>query len=278
MAGAVAQYGGAAVAVGLFDQLAAAGVAWLRVAWSAVILLAWRRPWRRQLGRRDDRARWRHVAAFGVALAAMNLCFYLAIARLPLGTAVAIEFSGPIAVAAFGARSRRAVTALLLAAGGVVLLADVQWQASPAGVGFALAAAALWAAYIVLGAGATRTARRAAGRHRHDGFDGLNELSVASGIGALAIAPVGLPPAISASASVIALCAVVGLLSNVVPYALDQLVFPRLGPSQFALLSTLLPATAALTGALVLGQVPTAVEAGGVGLVVAAVAVGQRRS
>jgi inner membrane transporter RhtA len=269
--GAVSQYVGASIAVKVFDRLDAVGVAWLRVASAAVLLLLWRRPrWRQWTA-----GRWRLVAAFGVALAAMNLCFYLAIRRLPLGTAVAIEFSGPIAVAALGVRRGRNVAALALAVVGVVLLADVRWEASPAGVGFALAAAALWAGYIVGGSrvGGLAGPETADGRSGRSGLDGL---AAASLVGALAIAPVGVPALGGVTVAVVAACAVVGLLSNVVPYALDQLVFPRLAPSHFALLSTLLPATAAVTGAVVLGQFPTAVEAVGIGLVIAAVAITDR--
>jgi inner membrane transporter RhtA len=268
--GAVSQYVGASIAVKLFDRLDAAGVAWLRVLTAALVLLAWRRPrWRGW-----PAGRWRAVVAFGVSLAAMNLCFYLAIERLPLGTAVAIEFSGPIAVAALGARRGRNIAAVGLAVAGVVLLADVRWEASPAGVGFALAAASLWAGYIVVGSrlGGPGGAAGPGGA----GASGLDGLAVASVVGALVIAPVGAPALSGVTGAVVGLCGVVGLLSNVVPYALDQLVFPRLAPSHFALLSTLLPATAALTGAVVLGQWPTGVEAAGIGLVIAAVAITER--
>ncbi len=259
----------------LFDDLPATTVGWLRVAWSAVLLWVWRRPaWRTW-----SPARWRAVAAFGVALGAMNVCFYLAIDRLPLGTAVAIEFSGPIAVAALGVRTRRNLLALAIAAAGVLLLADVQWEASPLGVVFALAAAAMWAGYIVLGARIGRSGGEPLGASAQ--LDGLAASSV---VGAVAIAPVGLfgvvsqatPTGGGAVGVAVVLCAVVGVLSNVVPYALDQFVFPRIRPSQFALLSTLLPATAAITGALLLAQIPTAVEVVGVALVVLAVAVRDR--
>jgi inner membrane transporter RhtA len=214
------------------------------------------------------------VIAFGVALAAMNLCFYLAIRRLPLGTAVAIEFSGPIAVAALGVRRGRNVAALALAVAGVVLLADVRWEASPAGVGFALGAAALWAGYIVLGARVGGL--EGTGATGGPGGGGLDGLAAASLVGALAIAPVGVGALGGLTVGVVALCGLVGVLSNVVPYALDQLVFPRLAASHFALLSTLLPATAAVTGAVVLGQFPTAVEATGIALVIVAVAITDR--
>lgn len=267
MLGAISQYVGAALAVGLFEQLPVTAVAWLRVASSAALLgLALRLRPRRRPDAWDPQL-WRAVVVFGAALAGMNLCFYLAIDRLPLGTAVAIEFLGPIAVAALWARSRRNLVAVGLAATGVVLLADVQWEASSAGVVAALGAAALWAVYILAGG-------RVAGR-----VDGLDGLSRALLVGTVAISPfgvVGLVSGLVASqptaplVAVLAGCVVVGFLSNVVPYSLDQLVLPRLAPGQFALLLSLLPLTATLLGALLLGQRPTGVELAGIGLVVGA--------
>jgi inner membrane transporter RhtA len=283
VAGAVSQYAGAAIAVLLFAAVPAAGVAWLRVVAAAVFLAAWRRPWRDgwsalrppappaspagvAAGRRGSAARVALVVAFGAALAGMNLTFYLAIERLPLGTTVAIEFLGPIVVAAAGTRTRRDLGALLLALAGVALLAEVERGGSPAGLAFAFAAAALWAAYIVLGA------RVAGGGH---GTDGLAAGMVA---GAVVIAPLAAPPALPAltDPALAAACLSVGVLSSVVPYALDQRVLTRLSPGRFALLLSLLPATAAVVGALVLGQVPAPVEALGIALVVAAVAVRSR--
>ena len=265
VAGAVSQYVGAALAVVLFDRLAPAGVAWLRVTFSGLLLAAWCRPRPRGWTARH----WRAVAAFGATLAAMNLCFYLAVDRLPLGTAVAIEFSGPVAVAAIGARSRRHFVALGLAAAGVLLMADVQWQASPGGVLLALAAAALWAGYIVLG---RRVASEVVG-----GAGGLAGLTWSMLLGGLVIAPFGLPAVVGGAATLAVLvgCAAVGVLSNVIPYGLDQLVLARLSTRQFALLLSLLPATATIVGAVLLGQVPRPAEAAGIGLVVAAVIVGR---
>ena len=260
--GALSQYVGAAVAVRSFDVVGAVGATALRAVGAAVVLAAWRRPWRSAAvaGARLL------VAAFGLALTAMNLAFYLAADRLPLGTAVAIEFLGPVAVAAAGTRSRRDLLALALAGSGVALLADVRWAGSPAGVGFALLAAALWAGYIVLG---HRVAATGAG------VDGLAAGSV---LGAVALLPVGVPavaPALDRP-GVIAAGLGVGLLSSVVPYALDQVVLARMGRAAFALLLILLPATAAAVGLVVLGQVPTATEAAGIALVVAGVAARSR--
>lgn len=262
VAGAVSQYIGAALAVALFERASPLLVAWLRVVSSGALLWLWRRP---RWSAWSPAQRWA-VAAFGVALASMNLCFYLAADRLPLGNAVAIEFTGPIAVAALGIRSVRNLAALGLAVAGVGLLADVGGRSSGFGVLMALSAAALWAAYIVLG-------RRVAGAVK--GLDGLTWSSL---IGALAIAPFGLAGVARSalSAGVLAGCVLVGLLSSVIPYGLDQVVLRRLSAGQFALLLALLPATAALVGAVVLRQVPRPAEAVGIGSVIVAVMVSQR--
>ncbi|HWH11283.1 MAG TPA: EamA family transporter [Solirubrobacteraceae bacterium] len=256
--GALAQYVGASLAVLLFAVVPASGVAWLRVLAAAGALAIWRRPWQ---------ARWSArtlglAAVFGLALAGMNLTFYLAIDRLPLGTAVAIEFAGPIAVATLGSRTRRDFGALALAIGGVVLLADLHFSGAPLGVGLALAAGGLWALYIVLG---HRLAMETQLRPR----DGL---AAGMGIGALAFAPFLVSSAAPAFAAPwrLGACLLVGLLSSVVPYAIDQLAMTRLPRARFALLLSILPATAAIIGAVVLGQLPGVVEVLGIGLVVTA--------
>ena len=177
--GAIAQYVGASLAVLLFAVVPAGGVAWLRVVAAGGALAVWRRPWETRWSAR----RLGLAASFGIVLAAMNLTFYLAIDRIPLGTAVAIEFAGPIAVATLGSRTRRDVVALALAVGGVVLLADVRFSGAALGVGLALAAGALWALYIVLG---HRLAMETDLRPR----DGL---AAGMMIGALAFAPLLAP-------------------------------------------------------------------------------------
>lgn len=255
--GGTSMYLGAAIAVLLFEQLTPSGVAWLRMLGAAVVLLAWRRPggaaWR---GRRLLLA-----GAFGLATALMNIAFYEAIARLPLGTAVAIEFCGPVAVAALGTRTVRDVAALLLAGAGVVLIADVRLAGSPAGFALALVAAAFWAAYIVLG---KRVAL---------GGNGLDDMSVGFAVAAVLLTPlaVGTGPAWS-SPTLLLLGLGVGVLSTVVPYVLDQIVLRRVGQARFALLLALLPATASVVGLLVLAQTPRLLEALGIVAVVAAVA------
>lgn len=254
-------YLGAALAVALFDRLSPAVVAVLRLIGAAVVLLAWRRP--RRAGWSGTRLA--RAAAFGFATAWMNIAFYEAIARLPLGTAVAVEFCGPVAVATLASRRPRDVAAVGLAGLGVLLIADVRWSGSPSGVLWALAAAALWAGYIVLGA---RVA--SAG-------NGIDDMTVGFAIAAAALSPLlllGGPAGRTALADplVVALAAGVGVLSSVLPYALDQAVLRRIGQARFAVLLALLPATATVIGFVTLGQVPDGPEALGIAAVVLAVA------
>src|SRR5262249_9687234 len=138
---ALFHYLGPAFAVLLFARIAPPGVAWLRIATAAAIYAAWRRPWRHFN---------RTTVAVGAVLAVMNVCFYLAIARLPLGTVAAIEFLPVIALAGVGVRTRRNGLALLAAAAGVYLLAEVRLAGEPLGFLLAFANAALFALYIVL--------------------------------------------------------------------------------------------------------------------------------
>ncbi len=199
----------------------------------------------------------------------MNIAFYEAIARLPLGTAVAVEFCGPVAVAAVASRRPRDVAAVVLAAAGVALIADVRWSGSPSGVLWALGAAALWAAYIVLG-------KRVAGAG-----NGLDDMAVGFAVAAVALSPVlllGGPDGLAALADpVVVLLAVgVGVLSSVVPYVIDQIVLRRVGQARFAVLLALLPATATIVGLVALTQIPNLLEGVGIAAVVAAVALRSR--
>ncbi len=201
---------------------------------------------------------------FGLVTIGMNVAIYEAMARIPLGTAVAIEFLGPTAVAALGSRRRRDLAAVALACAGVLLLAGIEFDANLTGVLFALVSAAMWAGYILLG-------KRAA-----DTGAGLDSLAVGMGLAAVVLAPAILIPQATLDASVFAdprtwllgLC--IGLLSTAIPYALDQLVFVQVGSAKFALLLALLPVTATLIGVAVLRQIPTLAELTGIALVVAA--------
>src|SRR4051812_28843909 len=145
---AVFHYLGPAFAVLLFARVDVLGVAWLRIASAAVVFALWRRPWRAFANL--DRSGRRLLISWGAVLAVMNVCFYIAIDRLPLGTVAAIEFLPVIVLAALGARSARNFAALVLAVPGVYLLTGVQFAGEPLGVAFAFANALLFAAYIVL--------------------------------------------------------------------------------------------------------------------------------
>lgn len=263
--GGSSMYVGAALAVGLFDRLAPSAVAVLRLIGAAAVLLAWRRPpAAARRGRRVVRA-----TAFGLATGLMNLAFYEAIARLPLGTAVAIEFCGPVAVAAVASRRPRDVAAVALAAAGVLLIADVRWSAAPLGFAWALGAAVMWAAYIVLGARVATVG------------NGIDDMAVGFAAAAVLLSPVvllGNPdgPAALVTPQVLALGLGVGVLSSVVPYVLDQVVLRRVGRARFAVLLALLPATATVVGLLALGQVPGPAEGLGIAAVVGAVALRTR--
>jgi inner membrane transporter RhtA len=258
---AVFHYLGPSFAVLLFAYVDVLGVAWLRIASAAIIFAAWRRPWR--VLTRLDRDVRRLVVAWGIVLAAMNCCFYLAIARLPLGTVAAIEFLPVIVLAGFGSRTTRNIAALVLAVIGVYLLTDVVLAGEPLGVALAFANAALFAAYITLG-------HRVA---KHDAGPGIDALALAMLVAAVVVTPVAGLAALPALAAPLAVLAGigVGLSSSVIPYVTDQLAMARIKRSTYALLVALLPATAIVVGVIVLGQIPTPVEIAGVGLVIAAV-------
>ena len=265
---AVFHYLGPAFAVLLFARVEPLGVAWLRIASAAVIFALWRRPWLAL--RRSDRAARETVVALAVVFAAMNVCFYVAIDRLPLGTVAAIEFVPVIALAALGTRTRRNAAALGLAVIGVYLLTDVRLEGEPVGLGFAFANALLFAIYIVL---AHRLARsEALGR--------LDGLAAAMLLAAIVVTPVAGWSAVPAFADPVALAAGigVGLASSVIPYVFDQLAMARLPRATYSLMVSLLPATATVVGIVVLAQIPTAIELTGVVLVALAVAAHRERA
>ena len=259
---ALFHYLGPAFAVLLFARVDPLGVAWLRIASAAAVFALWRRPWRR-LAALDGAGR-RLLLALGAVFAVMNACFYVAIDRLPLGTVAAIEFLPVIALAAAGARTSRNVAALALAVVGVYLLVDVELEGEPVGVAFAFANAALFAAYIVL---AHRLSRL-------PGVNRLDGLAAAMMVAAVVATPLAGWNAAPALLDPVALAAGigVGLSSSVVPYVLDQLAMARLPRATYSLMVSILPATATVVGIVVLSQVPTWVEVGGVALVVLAVA------
>jgi inner membrane transporter RhtA len=263
---AVFHYLGPAFAVLLFAAVAPLGVAFLRIASAAVIFACWRRPWR--LWPALDSADRRRVAALGIVLALMNASFYLAIARLPLGTVGAIEFLGPIALALAGLRSLRNAAALACAVAGVAILTDLRLAAEPLGFVFAAANCGLFVLYVVLG-------HRIAG---DGGSAGIDRLAAAMVVATVVSLPIGLADAVPALGDPILLAAGagVGICSSVIPYVCDQLALARLPRATFALLLSLLPATAVIIGALVLQQWPGLPDLAGVGLVM--LGVGLHRS
>ena len=261
--GAISQYIGAAIGVFLFETTDPAAVAWLRAAAAALVLTAWRRPWRCSWTRRTVAV----AGGFGIVTVGMNVAFFEAIARIPLGTAVAIEFLGPVAVATLGSRRPRDFLAVAMVAAGVALLAGVQTGADALGIVFAIVAAALWAGYILLG-------KRVA-----DAGAGMDSLAVGMAVAAAVLAAPLLSGQLIDDASVFAeprtwlLGLGIGVLSTAVPYALDQVVLTRVGRARFAVLLALLPATAAVVGAVLLHQVPAVAEVAGIALVMAALAI-----
>jgi inner membrane transporter RhtA len=259
---AVFHYLGPAFAVLLFARVDVLGVAWLRIVSAAAVFALWRRPWRAFLGL-DPGARGL-LLAWGAVFAVMNVCFYVSIDRLPLGTVAAIEFLPVIALAVVGMRTARNLLALALAVGGVYLLTEVRIEGEPVGFLFAFVNAGLFALYIVL-------AHRVA---RHSAMRGLDALGASMLIAGVVVTPIGGLAAAPALVDPIALAAGigVGISSSVIPYVADQLAMARMARATYALLVSLLPATATLVGVLVLAQLPSRLELAGVGLVVAGVA------
>ena len=264
---AVFHYLGPAFAVLLFALVEPLGVAWLRIASAALIFAVWRRPWR--LWRTLDRRTRLLLVGWAAVLAVMNSFFYLAIDRLPLGTVAAIEFLPVIVLAALAARTRRNLLALAAAVVGVYLLTDVRLVAEPLGFIFAAANALLFAAYIVLG-------HRVA---RNKQLPAIEGLALSMLIAAAIALPIGVIEAAPAFTSLIALAAGVGVgvSSSVIPYICDQLAMRRLPRATYALLVSLLPATATVIGVVVLAQIPNAAEILGVLLVIIGVASHQEK-
>jgi inner membrane transporter RhtA len=239
--GLICQDVGAASAVTLFPQVGALGMVTLRLAFSAVILLAVFRPRLRGRSRSD----WLTVSAFGLALALMNGLFYEAIARVPLGTTVTIEVLGPLILSVVVSRRASAWLWAVLAFAGVAILGWGGWEdLDPVGVAFAVAAGVMWVCYILLSA---RTGQR---------FERLDGLAIAMGIGAVVAVPFGVVTAGPRlfHADVLLLGVAVAVLSSAVPYGLELLALRRLPAATFSILMSLSPALAATAGLVILHQ------------------------
>jgi inner membrane transporter RhtA len=265
---AVFHYLGPSLAVLLFARVEVLGVAWLRIASAAVIFAVWRRPWR--LLPRLDRRQVHLLLALGVVLAAMNSCFYLAVARLPLSTVGAIEFLGTVILAAAGARTRRNATALVLTTVGVAAITAIRVTGQPLGFVFALINCLLFMLYVILG---HRIAGVRAGK-RGNQPGGIDLLAASMLIAAVAATPAGLGGALPAFTHPgwLLAGAGVGVCSSVIPYVTDQLAMARLPQATFALMLALLPVFATIIGATVLRQIPTLQDAVGIVMVTAGVA------
>ncbi len=254
---------GAAIAKGLFASLGPGGAVFLRVGFAAVVLLVLGRP--RLRG--HDRLAYGAATLFGLALAGMNFAFFAALDRIPLGTAVTLEFVGPLGVAVVGSRRRLDLLWVLLAAAGLAALAP--WGGSgldPVGVGLALLAGCFWAGYILLGVRVGRVFERGTG------------LALAMGVAAVVLAPVGIAGGGGELLQPNLLVAGLGvaLLASVVPYSLELEALRRMPASVFAILLSSDPAIAALVGFLALGETLGLRALGAIALVTAA-AVGSAR-
>ena len=223
----------------LFGEVGSFGTVALRLFFAAAVLMLFWRP-----SLRMDRRMWTVVLAYGAVLALMNLCFYSALARLPLGIAVTIEFLGPLAVALAGSRRWLDAFWAVLAGAGVVLLTEGGGELDPVGVLFALAAGACWGLYILVGA--------ALGRHTTEG----NGLALGMAVAAVMAVPFGVADSGAALIQPWVLIAGLGvaLLSSVIPYSLDLEALRKIPPRVFGILMSLEPAMAALIGLIVLQE------------------------
>ena len=260
---AVSQYIGAAIAVNLFDEVAPRTVAWLRVLGATLALLAVSPGFHRDWTRRALAG----AAVFGIATALMNLFFYLAIDRLDLGSSVAIEFVGPIAVAAATTRTRRNAVAVTVAGAGVLTLGGLELGDNTTGLVFILAASAMWALYIVVGSRVANVR------------SGVGGLAVGLAIGTIVITPIGAPGSghVFTSAGLLVLCLLTGVFSNAIGYGIDQHVLRRIPVNRFSVLLAMLPVTAIVVGWVALDQRPGPAEWVGIALILAAIALQERR-
>jgi len=269
---AVFHYLGPSFAVLLFPVVGVLGIAWFRIASAALIFAPVTRPW--QTFRRSTHRERVLLLALGACLAVMNSAFYLALDRLPIALVAAIEFIGTIGIALWGLRTGRNTLALVLAVAGVALLIDIPALLAADGAArtsdllglfWAILNGALFVLYIVLG-------------HRiseSGASGGVERLGAAMAAAFLFVMPIGFMQALAAfGAPLLVLAGIgVGICSSVIPYVCDQLAMARLPRASFALLLALLPASATIIGAIVLRQVPGAVDILGVVLVMIGVAV-----
>ena len=269
---AVFHYLGPAFAVLLFPAVGVLGVAWFRIASSALVFAPVTKPCRTL--KTSTSGERMLLFSLGACLAVMNCSFYLALDRLPISLVAAIEFAGTIGVALWGLRTRRNYAAFLVAVIGVALLLDVPslFAADRAaltadlwGLFWAVLNGLLFVLYIILG---HKVAQNGAS-------GGVESLGAAMTVAFAVVTPIGFSQALEAfDAPILVLAGIgVGICSSVIPYVCDQLAMSRLPRSSFAVLLALMPATATVIGIIVLQQVPSALAVLGVALVAAGVAV-----
>ena len=257
LASIVAVQCGSALATTLFDEVGTAGAVFLRAAFGALALVALSR------GAPLRTREWPHrdVLLLAVAVTAVNLFFYAALDRLPLGITVTLEFVGPLGVAIIGSRRPRDVIWVVLAAAGILLLSDGGGEGVDAlGVALALTAGFFWGAYIVL---SDRVGALA---------PGVGGATMAAVLSAVLVAPLGIAQGSTEllHPAVLAAGAAVGVLSTAIPYAFEMEALRRLPRAVFGVLMSLEPAVAAAIGFLALSQSLNAVEVLAIGLVVVA--------
>ncbi len=257
MIGAVASVQlGAALATTLFAELGPSGAVLLRTGFAAIILVG---IWRPRVPRRASEP-VRDAVALGLVLAGMNLSFYAALDRIPLGIAVTLEFTGPFAVAVAGSRRASDLLWVAMAAAGILLLSPLHGSLDGPGVAFALAAGACWGAYIVLAA------------RVGSAFAGGRGLALAMAVAAIVLAPVGVVGGGGALThlDLLATGLAVAVLSSAIPYSLEIEALRRIRKGTFGVLMSLEPAVAALVGLVALGQGLAPTEVAAIALVVAA--------
>jgi inner membrane transporter RhtA len=246
---------GVAVSVGLFDDVGPEGAAGLRLAWAGVLLIVLVRPRPSTFSGRGLAA----SVALGVITAAMTMCFMASVARLPMGTASALEFLGPLGVAIAGGRRTAKVWPAIAAAGVMLLTEPWHGTGDPVGIAFALAAAGGWACYIVLT------------QKVGDEISGLGGLAVSMPVaGLIAVLLTGPSLQSDLTAGVVLVGLGLAVLLPVIPFALEMLALRRLTTSAFGTLMSLEPAIALLVGLVALGQAPGVLAVGGILLVVTA--------